>query len=106
MILRMWKGRSTAENAGEYVQHATKQVFPELGSIKGYRGAYLLRRALDEGTEFVVLTLWDSMEAVRKFAGVEPEKAVVEPAARAILTQFDDTVTHLEVVVHHTGEKA
>jgi len=97
----MWKGRSTAEHAGEYVEHATKKVFPELGSIKGYRGAYLLRRELREGTEFLVLTLWDSMEAVRKFAGAEPEKAVVEPAARAILTEYDDTVTHFEVVAHH-----
>jgi heme-degrading monooxygenase HmoA len=96
----MWKGRSTAESTGEYVQHATKKVFPELGSIKGYREAFLLRRALDEGTEFLVLTLWDSMEAIRKFAGAEPEKAVVEPAARAILTQYDETVTHFEVVLH------
>jgi uncharacterized protein YciI/heme-degrading monooxygenase HmoA len=98
MILRMWRARSTVERAGEYVQHATKKVFPALRAIEGHRGAYLLRRALDGAIELVVLTLWESMGAVRKFAGVEPEKAVVEPEARAILSAFDDSVTHFEVV--------
>jgi uncharacterized protein len=97
-ILRLWKGRATAEKAHEYVQYATTKVFPALERIDGHRGAYLLRRVLDGATEFVVLTLWQSMEAVRRFAGANPEKAVVEPGARAILTSFDDSVTHFEVV--------
>jgi len=58
----------------------------------------LLRRAVEGAVELVVLTLWESMEAVRKFAGKEPEKAVVEPEARAVLTSFDDSVTHFEIV--------
>jgi uncharacterized protein len=103
LILRMWKARSTFENSGEYVQHATKKVFPTLRAIEGHRGAYLLRRAVDGATEFVVLTVWESMEAVRKFAGMEPEKGVVEPEARAALTSFDDFVTHFEIV-DRTGE--
>ena len=98
MILRMWKARSNVERTGEYVQHATKKVFPALRAIEGHRGAYLLQRAVDGAIELVVLTLWDSMEAIRKFAGVEPDKAVVEPEARAVLTSFDDLVTHFEVV--------
>ena len=100
MILRMWKARSTAEKSDRYIQHATGRVFPALRTIEGHRGAYLLRRAVDGVVELVVLTLWESMEAVRKFAGVEPEKAVVEPEARAVLTDFDETVTHFEVVHH------
>ncbi|HYL14025.1 MAG TPA: YciI-like protein [Terriglobales bacterium] len=100
MILRMWKARSTVEKAGEYVQHATKQIFPKLRAIEGHRGAYLLRRMLDGAIELVVLTLWDSMTAVRRFAGPEPEKAVVEPEAKAILASFDEHVTHFEVVEH------
>jgi uncharacterized protein YciI/heme-degrading monooxygenase HmoA len=98
MILRMWKARSTVEKAREYIQHATKKVFPALRVIEGHRGALLLRRAAGSADEFVVLTLWESMEAVRRFAGVRPEKAVVEPEAQAILTSFDDCVTHFEVV--------
>jgi uncharacterized protein len=98
LILRMWRARSTTEKSGEYVQHATSKVFPMLRAIAGHRGAYLLRRAVDGAVELVVLTIWDSMESVRKFAGDEPEKAVVEPEARAVLTSFDDYVTHFEVI--------
>jgi hypothetical protein len=102
-VLRMWKGRATAAKAGDYVRHASENVFPEIRSIPGHRGAYLLRRSVGNSIEFLVLTLWASMDAVRGFAGPEPEKAVVEPAARAALSDFDETATHYEVVVH-TGE--
>ena len=102
MILRMWHARATVENSGKYVEHATKKVFPALSAIEGHRGAYLLRRAVDGAVEFVVLTLWESMEAIREFAGAKPEKAVVEPEARAVLTAFDESVTHFQVV-HRTG---
>lgn len=98
MILRMWRAGSTVEKADEYVRHATKKIFPSLRAIEGHCGAYLLRRAVGDEIEFVVLTLWESMEAVRKFAGVETDKAVVEPEARTALTSFDDSVTHFEVV--------
>jgi uncharacterized protein len=103
IILRMWKARSSATKSGDYVQHATKKVFPMLRTIKGHRGAYLLRRAVDGVVEFVVLTLWESMESVRKFAGVETEKAVVELAARDLLAAFDESVTHFEVVHSPNG---
>jgi uncharacterized protein YciI/heme-degrading monooxygenase HmoA len=98
MILRMWKARSTAEKEGAYVQHATKKVFPSLRAIEGYRGAYLLRRSVDGAVELMVLTLWKSMDAIRRFAGSKPERAVVEPEARAVLTDFDNSVTHFEVI--------
>jgi uncharacterized protein len=98
MIVRMWSGRATPENSGQYIEHATKNVFPALAAIRGHRGAYMLRRAVDGVVEFVVLTLWDSMDAIRKFAGAKPENAVVEPEARAVLIAFDESVTHFEVV--------
>jgi len=98
MILRMWRGESRVERAAEYVQHATKTVFPKLQKITGYRGAYLVRRTVSEGVEFLVLTFWDSMEAIQKFAGKEADRAVVEPEAQAILSSFDEVVRHFEVV--------
>jgi heme-degrading monooxygenase HmoA/uncharacterized protein YciI len=98
MILRMWKGQTTPEKAEKYVQHATNNVFPELRAIAGHRGAYLLRCAVNGAVEFVVLTLWDSMAAVRRFAGAKPEKAVVAPQAQALLSSFDNFVSHYEVV--------
>jgi uncharacterized protein YciI/heme-degrading monooxygenase HmoA len=103
MVLRMWRGRATAEKSGEYIDHVTKKVFPALGAIEGHGGAYLLQHAVDGAIEFVVLTLWESMQAVRRFAGAKPEKAVVEPEARAILTDFDESVTHFEVVHRPNG---
>ena len=102
-ILRMWKARSSAEMAGEYVQYATRKVFPVLRAIQGFRGSYLLRRAVDGAMELMVLTLWDSMAAVRRFAGAHPENAVVEPEAKAMLTSFDEHVTHFEVIEGQDG---
>jgi heme-degrading monooxygenase HmoA len=99
MILRMWRGQSTVEKADEYVQHATRKVFPALHAIEGHRGAYLLRRPHGGTIEFVVLTLWESLEAIREFAGAAPDRAVVEPEARAALSSFDDSVAHFEIVV-------
>jgi uncharacterized protein YciI/heme-degrading monooxygenase HmoA len=103
LTLRMWKGRASDEKAGEYVDFVTKKIFPSLRAIEGHRGAYLLRRAVDGAIEFVVLTLWESMEAVRRFAGSKPEKAVVEPEARAVLSGFDETATHFEVIHRPTS---
>lgn len=105
LILRLWRARATVEKSGDYIEHATKKVFRALQAIEGHRGAYLLRRAVDGAIEFVVLTLWESMEAVRSFTGAKPEKAVVEPEARAVLTAFDESVTHFEVV-HRTDGTA
>jgi len=104
MILRMWTARATTEKSGEYVDHAKKKVFPTLRTIDGFRGAYLLRRSVEEAHELAVLTLWESMEAIRRFAGMKPERAVVEPEARAVLSSFDEVVAHFEVV--HGAEGA
>lgn len=97
MILRMWRGRAEAKKAGDYVQHVEQKVFPAVRQIEGNRGAYLLRRAVDGTIEFVVLTLWASMAAVTRFAGPEPEKAVVDTEAQAVLTSFEKFVTHFEI---------
>ena len=65
---------------------STGTVFPEVAQVSpGHRGGYVLRREADGAVEFLVVTLWNSMEAVRAFAGVDPDLAVVEPAARAVL---------------------
>lgn len=98
LILRMWKGNTTPQKSRDYVEHVTSKVFPALLAIDGHRGAFLLRRSVDDAVEFVVLTLWESMDAVRKFAGPKPENAVVEPEARAALTEFDKLVAHFDVI--------
>jgi heme-degrading monooxygenase HmoA len=99
MIARIWRGEATVANASRYVDHLERAVFPRLREIAGHDQAYLLRRTVGERVEFVVVTLWRSMEAIRDFAGDEPSVAVVEPEARAVLSDFAEVVDHFEVVL-------
>ncbi len=102
-VARLWRGRAADAARGRaYLSHLEADVLPVLDGIRGYRGARVLRRSDGEGVEFLVLTFWDSMEAVRRFAGREPERAVVEPRARAVLVDFDDRVRHYDVVAGMT----
>jgi heme-degrading monooxygenase HmoA len=98
VIVRIWRGQTTIENADAYFRHVTEAVFPALAGIHGHRGAYLLRRETDRGIEFLAVTLWESVEAIREFAGKDVETAVVEPRARAVLAEFDSFVRHYDVV--------
>ena len=97
MIARIWRGQTTAANAEAYQLHVMKDVFPKLKHITGHRGAYLLRRAVNNRVEFLAVTLWESIEAIRQFSGNDVTTAVVEPEARAILADFDAVATHYEV---------
>jgi len=99
MIARLWRGAAAdRRNAEAYVRHLRSNVVPELAAIPGYREVRLMRREQGGRTEFLVMTLWESMDAVRRFAGENPERAVVEPEARAVLVDFDDFVRHYEVL--------
>jgi heme-degrading monooxygenase HmoA len=98
MIVRAWRGYGAAAEAQAYPRHLLQVVRPKLEQLAGYRGLYLLQRRDLEEIEFLVLTLWESMEAVRLFAGDQPERAVVEPEARAALVRFDERVSHYEVL--------
>ena len=106
MIVRIWRGQANGENADAYFRHVTTAVFPNLTGIPGHRGAYLLRREADGQTEFLAVTLWESLEAVRAFAGEDPEVAVVEPEAQAVLTEYDAFVRHFELVWGEEKEAA
>ncbi|SDR31780.1 Heme-degrading monooxygenase HmoA [Rhizobiales bacterium GAS113] len=98
MIVRMWRGLEKRGEAGAYRRHLEGAVLPQLEALPGFMGASLLQRDLGGEAEVLVMTKWASMEAIRAFAGPEPEKAVVEPHARAVLASFDDRVTHHELV--------
>jgi heme-degrading monooxygenase HmoA len=97
MIVRAWKGRTLPESAGAYQAHVTESVFPQLRNIDGYIGGRVLRRRVNAHIEFLVMTEWASWEAIRAFAGDDPNRAVVEPAAREALSDFDRHVEHFEV---------
>jgi heme-degrading monooxygenase HmoA len=98
MIVRVWNGYAAATNADAYPKHLLQTVRPALERLAGFRGLYLLRRGSRDEVHYQVLTLWDSMEAIRAFAGDQPNLAVVEPEAQAALVRFDSVVSHFDVV--------
>lgn len=108
MVVRAWRGYAALTEAQAYPKHLLQSIRPKLEQLAGFRGLYLLRRREPEEIEFLVLTFWESMEAVRAFAGEQPELAVVEPEARAALVRFDRTVQHYEVLAAPdvTGNRA
>jgi heme-degrading monooxygenase HmoA len=98
MIIREWRGRASSSQADVYPKHFREKVIPELRQVPGFGGAQLARRRLGDEIEFLVLTRWQSMDAIRAFAGMDVEKAVVEPDAVAALIEFDSRVRHYDVV--------
>jgi hypothetical protein len=97
-IARVWRGITRADAASAYVEHLQSATFPKLHQIPGYRGARLMRREVPRGVEFLVMTMWDSMEAIQRFAGPAPEVAVVPPEARALMVEYDERAQHFELI--------
>jgi heme-degrading monooxygenase HmoA len=87
------------ENVDGYLKHFQVSVLPQLRRIDGHQGAYVLKRPLGDESEILVMTLWESMDAVRAFAGEDPTVAVVEDEAKAFLSRFDRRVEHFDVVL-------
>ncbi|MEZ5294064.1 MAG: antibiotic biosynthesis monooxygenase [Vicinamibacterales bacterium] len=98
MIVRCWRGRTTAANAPRYRAHLLDHVVPALHGIPGFLGVRLLQRPHEDGVEVLVMTEWASMAAIRAFAGATPDIAVVEPEARAVLDAFDRHVEHFDLL--------
>jgi antibiotic biosynthesis monooxygenase (ABM) superfamily enzyme len=96
MILRYWRGWTSSQNADSYQKIVSEQVLPGSAArrVSGYSGAYLLRRDLDDEVEFATVMIFDSLDHVRAFAGDDYETAYVPPAARAVLTRFDEKSAH------------
>jgi len=99
MIGRIWHGWTTRANAGAYEALLRGEILPGIHRVRGYRGAYVLRREAGEEVEFVTLTFFDSLDAVRAFAGEDYEQAVVPASARALLARFDPRSVHYETLV-------
>jgi heme-degrading monooxygenase HmoA len=99
VIGRVWRGATRAEDADAYGRFLAQDLLPGLTDLEGYRGAYVLRRANGGEVEFLTLTLFDSMEAVARFAGPEPERPVIEPEAERLLARIGEQVEHFEVAV-------
>jgi hypothetical protein len=98
MIVRIWQGQAPlGAKADAYHAHVTGTVFPQLKTLAGHRDAWLLRREVNGEVEFLAMTYWESLDSIRSFAGDDIGSAIVEPEARAVLTDFDDFARHYEV---------
>lgn len=104
MIIRIWHGWTTPANADAYEALLLNEIFVGIQGrqILGYRGIQLLRRKTGDEVEFVTIMRFDSLDAVRIFAGEDYEAAVVPLKARAILSRFDERSQHYEVRAEHT----
>jgi heme-degrading monooxygenase HmoA len=101
MVSRVWHGWTSRQNAAAYQSLLETEILPGIAKRQagGYRGAHLLRRDSGDEVEFVTVMWFDSMDAVRAFAGEDYEVAVVPAKARALLSRFDGRSAHYEVVL-------
>jgi heme-degrading monooxygenase HmoA len=99
MVSRIWHGYTTIENADEYEKLLREEIFTGIKgrNIKGYKGIQLLRRNLNQETEFITIMWFDSLDSVREFAGKDYENAVVPEKARKILARYDQEAQHYDL---------
>ena len=103
MIARSWDGTTPAAQADEYADYVQRTGVTDLAATDGNLGVYLLRRREGDRARFRVLSLWDSMEGVRRFAGDDPEKARYYPDDSRFLLALEPRVEHFEVVAAEGG---
>lgn len=99
MIGRIWHGYTTPENADTYENLLKEEIFTGIRgrNIRGFREIQLFRRPYEDEVEFITIMWFDSLDAVREFAGEDYEAAVVPPKARAVLKRFEARSQHYEV---------
>jgi len=106
MIARIWHGYTTSAHADEYEATLRAEILPGISEVRGYMGSYLLRRPNGEEVEFVTVLLWESLDALRDFAGPSYERAIVPAERRKFLSHYDENSAHYEVLVRPICEQA
>jgi heme-degrading monooxygenase HmoA len=105
MIARHWRGWTELAKADVYESLLRDKVLPGLRGIPGYRGGYVLRCDAAAEAEFVVVNFFDSLEAVKAFAGPDYRTPVFEPEARALLQRIEPIANHYEVRVDTIADR-
>jgi heme-degrading monooxygenase HmoA len=98
VIARIWHGSTTRENADAYESHLRPELLPGLSETKGFQRSYLLRRAVGAEVEFITIILFDSLDDVRAIASQDYERAVIPADRLPLLSHYDATAAHYEVV--------
>jgi heme-degrading monooxygenase HmoA len=106
MIGRIWHGWTTQGNADRYEALLKEEIFVFIQSrnIAGFHGIQLLRREVGDEVEFLTIMRFDSLEAVREFAGEDYQAAFVPDKARAVLSRFDQRAQHYEIRAERSGQ--
>jgi heme-degrading monooxygenase HmoA len=100
MMVRIWRGWAATQEAADAYQEFLRSTFlPSIHALQGYCGATVLRRTVGTEIEFMTLTRFQSLEAIRGFAGEDYEAAHVAPRGRELLSRFDARCQHFEWVV-------
>ena len=99
MIARLWRGTTRASDSDAYLAYLQETGITEYRATAGNRGVYVLRRMGDGHDEFLLISLWESVEAIRGFAGDVIERAVFYPRDDDFLTACETRVTHFEVLL-------
>lgn len=104
MICRQWRGWVATPDTEAYVRYIDETGMAAYAATPGNLGAYMLTRDLGDGrTEVVTISFWTSMEAVRAFAGADPERAVFYPEDDRFLVDRETTVSHFDVAAQRPG---
>src|SRR5438552_16680590 len=104
MIARIWRGYTTHANAELYAAALQAEILPGIMKVPGYKGSYLLKRLYDEEVEFVTVMLWVSLKALREFAGLDYEQAIVSVDCRKFISHYDGRWAHYEYSMSQTIE--
>jgi heme-degrading monooxygenase HmoA len=97
MISRQWKGIAKSSDAQRYISHLREDTFPKLANIEGFISASILQRTMPTGEEFLIATVWESIDAIKHFAGDDPDVAVVPAAVQAMMVEYEKGVSHYAI---------
>lgn len=97
-ISRQWRGLARADSADAYIEHLRAETFPAIRQLPGFIDASILRRVVPEGVEFLIVTQWASLDAIRAFAGSDVASAVVPQPVHDMMIDYDRVVRHFEIV--------
>ena len=98
MIVRMWHGGMPTEKAKAHREFLNARAIPDYRSIPGNLSVYILERPEGDVTHFITMTFWESLDAIKTFAGEDAERAKYYPEDKDFLLDFEPTVVHYEVV--------
>ncbi|MGB6605383.1 MAG: hypothetical protein WA747_11590 [Steroidobacteraceae bacterium] len=98
MIVRVWRGRTSADRAEGYKKFLRETAYSDYGDVEGNRGWMLLARDSAASVELMFVSLWDSMQALSRYTGGDPQRPKYYPEDRAALLELPDKVEHFEVV--------